>query len=878
MVGSTRRLVAGFFMVGGVVLAVACGSSGEFSEFADGRDDSGGGGSSGSSGGFGTPVDGGSSSDVAVADALDCDADPVACLPPGICGDGKPGLGESCDDGNAVAGDGCSATCQVEGPYWACAFGVRCVDVRDCSDAGDAGDAGCVVPPKPAVCGDGTLDPGEACDDSNVAGGDGCSFDCKAIEANFACPTPGSLCVSTVVCGDTKITGGEQCDDGNALSNDGCSATCQLEAGWTCPLPGVACSAKQCGDGLRAGAEECDDGNNANDDGCSSTCRLQPRVVSTAPTTGSPGGTVVTHYDCAYPATPLNPVRQVCTPTVCGNGVREGTEQCDDGAKKPYDGCSPDCTFEPTCPNGSCVAKCGDGLLFDFDADGDGKADEDCDDGNTRDGDGCSSTCKVEQGYQCTPQVEADPPFIDIPVVLRDFKAWVSNQNDSHPDFETYGCAQATKGLVQTSLVNGVPVLATDGVGTTCGRQLTSATDFTDWYRDITINGVLRSKRFDDVTLRLTRSGAAGNYSYAFDSANDEPYKTRNGFYPLDARGWGNQGEPHNYWFTTELRYWFTYDATKSPSLDFSGDDDVWVFVNGKLALDIGGLHPRVADNFVLDAAKAASLGLVDKRLYEIALFHAERHTNASNFWLTLRGFVKKKSVCTNVCGDGFKTREEQCDLGTNNAPLASVPYGGCTTSCTLGPYCGDGTAQNPPEVCDDGVNLTPYTKNQSSTACGPSCKRPTYCGDGIVQGAHGEQCDDGPNNQNAYGKCQTDCTAGPRCGDGVVQAGAGEECDNGFNVSSYVRNATANDCAPGCKKPRSCGDGTVDFPFEQCDQGSANSNAGAYGSCKTDCTYGPRCGDGIVQAAAGEQCDDGNRVNGDGCSAACLTENGGPK
>lgn len=59
-------------------------------------------------------VDGSPPSNAASDGGVDCDADPGACLPPAVCGDGKPGLGESCDDGNAVAGDGCTA-CALDG-------------------------------------------------------------------------------------------------------------------------------------------------------------------------------------------------------------------------------------------------------------------------------------------------------------------------------------------------------------------------------------------------------------------------------------------------------------------------------------------------------------------------------------------------------------------------------------------------------------------------------------------------------------------------------------------------------------------------------------------------------------------------------------------
>ena len=139
-------------------------------------------------------------------------------------------------------------------------------------------------------------------------------------------------------------------------------------------------------------------------------------------------------------------------------------------------------------------------------------------------------------------------------------------------------------------------------------------------------------------------------------------------------------------------------------------------------------------------------------------------------------------------------------------------------------------------------------------------------CGDGTQ--TPGEACDDGPaNGDTAYGGCTAQCKRGPRCGDSLVQAPQ-EACDDGANVTPY--SPTKQGCAPGCQLPSYCGDAKLDGLFgEQCDDGT---NAGGYAGCNADCTLGPRCGDGATQAPE-ENCDDGNAVSGDGCSAKCVKE-----
>jgi fibro-slime domain-containing protein len=305
------------------------------------------------------------------------------------------------------------------------------------------------------------------------------------------------------------------------------------------------------------------------------------------------------------------------------------------------------------------------------------------------------------------------------------------------------------------------------------------------WYR--TTTGVNKEKVVP-TALTLT------NGAYQFSS---------NALFPLDNDGFVASGDElkrgaHNFGFTTEVRRWFQFDGGEL--LTFNGDDDVWVFINGKLALDIGGVHPvelrtiRLNANGSVDCKEGEpgagtfdalptnckvaqrNLGLIQGKVYEIALFHAERHSDASNFRLALTGFVSAKSKCTPVCGDGTQTPGESCDDGKLND---DAKYGGCTTKCKRGPRCGDGVQQTE-EACDDGKNLTPYSPTKQG--CAPGCKLPSFCGDAKLDSLFGEACDDG-TNAGGYGGCNPDCTLGPRCGDGNTDEPS-ENCDDGNSVS----------------------------------------------------------------------------------------------
>lgn len=198
-----------------------------------------------------------------------------------------------------------------------------------------------------------------------------------------------------------------------------------------------------------------------------------------------------------------------------------------------------------------------------------------------------------------TGDVECDTV---LDVIVRDFSL-------GHPDFEDYGGDSAYKGLVNADLgPDSKPVYAHPGA-----TPQTSGPDaFKQWYNDTPgINQTF------PIQLDLTEI-QPGLYQFASEA-----------FFPVDAQGFGNEGLDHNFGFTTEIHTQFIYNGGEE--FTFTGDDDLWMFINNKLAIDLGGLHPPLNDTVNLDAA-AGLLGIVPGQTYTMDIFHAERHSTGSNF------------------------------------------------------------------------------------------------------------------------------------------------------------------------------------------------------------------------------------------------------
>jgi fibro-slime domain-containing protein len=242
----------------------------------------------------------------------------------------------------------------------------------------------------------------------------------------------------------------------------------------------------------------------------------------------------------------------------CTNTCGPGTQQCIDGA---WLTCSVPVAERP------CSSICGPG----------------------------KETCADDAWGPCdAPQ--PGPPTLSATV--RDFHV-------GQPDFVPMCC------MGRVDLGIAAATLGADGTPVYTGNPTTPTThgakDFYAWYHDVP--GVNVS-----TTVSLPFSP---EQDYPGTNAFDDER-----FYPIDGQLFGNQGEPHNEFFTLQAHATILYNGGES--YGFAGDDDLWVFLNGHLVLDLGGIHSRETNGVQLDEV-AASLGLQVGQKYPLDLFYANR-------------------------------------------------------------------------------------------------------------------------------------------------------------------------------------------------------------------------------------------------------------
>ena len=562
----------------------------------------------------------------------------------------------------------------------------------DAADSGQDADSGRDTSPKldgrdvavANVCGNGKLESGEACDCGNdpnnlpssckavnglfYGDGRGCSKTCS--KEPICLSAGGQTQACAAVCGDGNVDPSEGCDDGNLLDGDGCSSTCTVESGFSC-APQTYPVGSPCQSG-------------------SGTCLQLPVIYRDfQPENVTSGG----HPDFPFLGTKYNGSTSsttICVPNAAGPSKgNDSTSRCWGIAGpnllngKPQPG-----------PTTTCACQFSDWNI--------------------------GNSSRIPGGYT---QAGNDSP-------LSDGNGGFLGVTAGTPVSTTSTGGAYTGTLISyTASTPGGPMWK----GTVPAYK--SATSFKQWFNDDpsvnkTFTSVLEMQSIgSNVFQYASKTHLAQGGFFPLDTLNPSqttlcnlwPYWNHgNGSpiwascvgdqylfpprvvqsdcpnqNPLSNGCWVNQiaGVKHDSYFTDEARYYFAYDGATGVTLGFYGDDDLFVFINGVLVVDLGGTHTQlpgqvrvtgspgdaqVMEGGCLDAAgnitgatagstacsptsgsavaamtpddfrvRTVSLGLVTGKVYEIAIFGADRHPPDSNFQITLSGLTSKRSICT---------------------------------------------------------------------------------------------------------------------------------------------------------------------------------------------------------------------------------------
>lgn len=210
------------------------------------------------------------------------------------------------------------------------------------------------------------------------------------------------------------------------------------------------------------------------------------------------------------------------------------------------------------------------------------------------------------------PGILGDPPVRTITAIVRDMKA-------DGVEFEMIeGNGSVVPNMVQEYLVDGKIKK---------GSANFHSDGLESWFETKIVANDVKNDTCIDIEMKKTDNGG-----WEFNS------DWMGGFFPIDDfNPWNDQllpdldGNKHNFHFTMELHTQFDYHEGQDQVFQFTGDDDVWVFINGRLAIDLGAPHPPKSGEIRLDDIKD-EYGLKDGETYNLDMFYCERRTEGSNF------------------------------------------------------------------------------------------------------------------------------------------------------------------------------------------------------------------------------------------------------
>jgi cysteine-rich repeat protein len=704
-------------------------------------------------------------------------------------------------------------------------------------------------------------------------------------------------CGAPVTCGNGALDSGEECDDGNTVNDDVCSNACvqarctdgvrnQGETATDCGGPCSACVV--CGDGVVEGTEQCDDGNAVNNDTCSNAC-----VTATCSDGVRNQGEMGT--DCGGP----------CSACVaCGDGVVTGTEQCDDGNAVNND----------TCSNACVTATCSDGLQNQ------GETGTDCGGPCVA----CATVCTVNRltttGATASSIEAATTPAaaaIDGSMVTR----WSSEFSDPQWLYVDLGTQRRIKRVLlrwENAASSSYDVQVADSAS---GPWSTIATDEaanggTDDITNLNANG-----RYVRMYSR-SRTTQWGNSIWEFEVYGDlsptcgAPVTCGNG--TLDSGEECDDGNTVN------------DDVCSNACVQARCTDGVRN--QGETGTDCGGPCSAcvVCGDGVVEGTEQCDDGnAVNNDTCSNACVTATCSDGARNQGEAGIDCGGPCSACV-VCGDGVVTGTEQCDDGNavnndtcSNACVAATCSDGVQNQGETGPDCG-----GPCVAC---ATVCMVNRLTTTGATASSIEAATTPAAAAIDGSMATRWSSGFSDpqwlyvdlgtqrrikrvvlrwenaaSSSYDVQVADSASGPWATIAADEAANGGTDDitnlnaNGRYVRMYSRSRTTQwgnsiwefevygDLSPTCGAPVTCGNGALDSG-EECDDGNTVNDDVCSNACvQARCTDGVRnqgetgtdcggpcsacvvCGDGVVEGA--EQCDDGNAVNNDTCSNACIT------